>query len=455
MIHRYTLTMRGRISSHVCAMGVRVAMLVLAALSGASRPLPAQSHSVGMQTDPQLAAALADVDPSRIRHTDSVLVAFGTRHAMSDTLSSTRGVGAARRYLFAQMQQIAKGCNGCLRVEYDPASIEVARHPQKAKANIVNVLGWLPGRDTSRVIVMGGHYDSCICNVNAMDSTADAPGADDDGSGTSAVLELARVFAKRYPHGLEATVIFALYSGEELGLLGSTHLADRLTSSGYTVVAGMTDDIVGNVEADDGRKEPSVIRIFSDDPDNGPGRELARTAWAAAEVYQSEFRALPVFRLDRIGRGGDHAPFARKGLAGLRFTEYFENYKRQHLPTDDFAHVDFDYVARVARFNAAVVGSIGLAPATPDSVRSRRDRASGGQKWELTWKAVPGATAYEILIRRTSAPTWEKVIPVGAVTLFVIDDQLDDLFAGVRAVGANGHRSMASVLPAPTPVRPR
>ncbi|MEO8623788.1 MAG: M28 family peptidase, partial [bacterium] len=149
---------------------------------------------IGLARDPDLAAALADISSARIRTTDSALVSFGTRNTFSDTLSTTRGIGAARRWLFGQLQQSSRECGGCLRVEYDAAVIRVARHPQQASANIVNVLGILPGRDTNRVIVIGGHYDSCVCGVppnGGVDSTNTAPGADDDGSGTSAVVELA------------------------------------------------------------------------------------------------------------------------------------------------------------------------------------------------------------------------------------------------------------------------
>jgi acetylornithine deacetylase/succinyl-diaminopimelate desuccinylase-like protein len=185
---------------------------------------------IGLRRDPMLAAALADVDAARIRATDSTLVAFGTRNTLSDTLSATRGVGAARRWIHSRLEQSSRECGGCLRVEYDAAVVAVPRHPGGARVNVVNVLGVLPGRDTTRVVVIGGHYDSCICSAGtgaAYDSTSDAPGADDDGSGTSAVLEIARVVARRYPKGLDATIVFALYAGEEQGLLGSTSLAAR------------------------------------------------------------------------------------------------------------------------------------------------------------------------------------------------------------------------------------
>ncbi len=323
--------------------------------------------------------------------------------------------------------------------------------------NVVNVLAWLPGRDTARVLVMGGHYDSCICArtdlgpLARFEATQDAPGADDDGSGTSAVVELARVFSKHFPRGLETSVIFVAYSGEEEGLYGSTHLAQRLHAAGYQVVSAFTDDIVGNVVADDGTVDSSSARIFGAEPDNGPSRELARYAWASGTIYNPGFRILPVFRLDRISRGGDHSPYVGLGDAGLRFTERLENYKRQHLPTDDFAHVNFGYVANIAKLNASVVGTLANAPAPPVAL-ARRDQASGGQKWMVSWREIPGAARYEVLFRRTTAPTYEKIYQAGAATSFLLPDQLDDGWAAVRAVGANGHRSLTSAVPPPCPL---
>ena len=402
---------------------------------------------IGLARDASLAAALADVSPARIRTTDSALVSFGTRNTFSDTSSSMRGIGAARRWLFAQLQQASADCGQCLHVEYDVAIVPVARHPQHASANIVNVLGILPGRDTNRVVVIGGHYDSCVCSVSAngaVDSTSVAPGADDDGSGTAAVVELARVVSKRYPRGLDATIIFALHASEEQGLLGATHLAQRLAAEGKQVIAGMTDDIVGNVVAEDGSVDSTSVRIFASDPDSSGSRELGRYVWALGILYLPGFEIVPVFRLDRIGRGGDHTPYIQAGWPGLRFTERLENYKRQHLPTDDLEHVNFGYVAQVARLNAATVVSLASAPASPDTVVVRRENAaSGGQAWSLRWTPVAGAARYEVLVRRTTSPSWERVIPVSSGVTQRLDFQLDDGWAAVRAVGANGHRSLA------------
>ena len=209
------------------------------------------------------------------------------------------------------------------------------------------------------------------------------------------------------------------------------------------------------------------MRIFAADPDNSPSRELGRYVWALDKTYMPGFEVLPVWRLDRIGRGGDHEPYVTLGDAGLRFTERVENYNRQHLVTDDFAHVNFGYIANVARVNAITVASLGSAPPTPASARAARQgragidtsgapapaSSSGGQAWTLTWDASPGATSYELLIRRTTSPTWQQVIPLGKVTRCTLRRQLDDEWASVRAVGANGARSMGASMPAPNAPR--
>ena len=421
--------------------------LILAGLTAVAASAAAQAPStLGFAKDARIAAALADVSPARLRALDSTLVSFGTRHTMSDTLSATRGIGAARRWIHAQLTQYAKDCGGCLRVEYDTGSAVITRSPERPTVRMVNVVAWLPGRDTSRVVVIGGHYDSCICSVSNMDATSDAPGADDDGSGTVAVMELARVTAGRFPRGLDATIAFVLYTGEELGLLGSTQLADRLAREGKTVTAAFTDDIVGNVIADDGRVDSSSVRVFAVDSLALGGNELARYVWATGALYQPAFEVLPVLRLDRLGRGGDHRPFHERGAPALRFSERLENYKRQHLPTDALADVDFSYVAKVARLNLATVVSLAAAPSRPEQTGYQRDRDSGGQSFTIRWSPVANAASYELLVRRTTDPTYTRIVPVGNVTQFLLDEQLDDVWVGVRAVGADGHRSLTTVV---------
>ena len=206
----------------------------------------------------------------------------------------------------------------------------------------------------------------------------------------------------------------------------------------------MTDDIVGNVAAENGTVDSTSVRVYAVDSIPSGGGELARYVWGMGQVYLPKFEVRPTLRLDRLGRGGDHAPFHALGVPALRFSERLENYKRQHLPTDEFAGVNPGYIANVTRLNLATVVSLAAAPASPDSALQRRDAESGGQKWALAWKAVPGAVGYEVLVRSTVAPTWTRVIPVTG-TAYLLDEQLDDAWAAVRSIGATGARSLGVV----------
>ena len=230
--------------------------------------------------------------------------------------------------------------------------------------------------------------------------------------------------------------------------MGSTHFAERLHAGGYRVAGAIADDMDGNVRADDGTVDSTTVRLYGGDPDNGPSREMMRYAWALDELYLGDFKVLPVERLDRIQRGGDHIPFAMKGDPALRFVEIMENYKQQHLPLDLLDRVNFGYTTNIARLNGATVASIAMAPPMPDSARAVREtKVSGGQRWTMTWKPSPGAVRYEVLVRRTTSPRWDKVIDAGNVTTFLLPDQLDDNWAAVRAVGADGSRSLAASVP--------
>ena len=425
-------------------------------------PAPAQKPintgvTIGLKRNPKIAAALRDISADSIRATDTFLAGLGSRHTMGDTLSNTRGPGAARRYLFAKLSGYSRQCGGCLRVGYQAELVKIREHPDTPTVNIVNVVAWLPGRDTGRVVVMGGHYDTCACNrtdasgrpvpLSRYDTATNSPGADDDGSGTSAVVELARVFSKHFPRGLDATVIFAMYSGEEENLYGSRQLAKWLHDRNYRVTAAFTDDMIGNVQSGSGAIDSTTVRVFGADPENGQSRDLARYAWAMGKLYTPNFKVLPVFRLDRVSRGGDHSPFVSLGDPGLRFSEKLENYTRQHLPADVLQWVNFGYVANVARLNAAVIASIASAPPPPQNFFGRRQSSTGGNDWDLTWTAAPGAVGYEVLYKTTFAPTWEKVIPVGNVTRFTLPFQLDDGLGGLRSIGADGSRSIAVAVP--------
>jgi hypothetical protein len=414
----------------------------------------AWSPASAQQRDPAVTALVNSVNADTLRSYLTTLVGFGTRHTLSDTVSSTRGIGAARRWIHEKFMQMSRDCGGCLNVSFDAHFAANAR-TKNDTVKIVNVIATLPGRsDPGRIIIIEGHYDSCICSVSMTDGESDAPGANDDGSGTVAVMELARTFSKTFPKGMEATVMFVAVAGEEQGLLGSTGLANALAAdSSVRVYAALTSDIAGNVHGQKGGVDSTSIRVFSGEPNDGPSRQLARYVEQVGELYVRNMDVRVIERLDRIGRGGDHIPFWQHGYAAVRFTESLENYLHQHRPEDKIEFVSFPYIQKLARVNSAASASLALAPAPPDSVRMQRIIESGGSDWNLTWKAPlvsSGVAGYEVTVRSTTEPRISKVVPVGNGTSFLLKDtQADDLWIGIRSVGTNGHRSMVRSFHAP------
>ena len=421
---------------------LRSILLLLVISSAAAAQQPA---GMKVTQDPAIARMLADVSADSMRSYLTKLVSFGTRHTMSDTLSPTRGIGAARRYIHEKFQQFSNACNGCLEVSFDPHDTVNPRAPGCPTVRVVNVVAKLKGRtDPNRLVILMGHYDSCVCTQDQNDFTSDAPGANDDGSGTVAVMELARVFSKHFPQGLNATVMFVPVAGEEQGLLGSGALADSLAKdSTLFVYAALTSDIAGNVRGQKGGVDSTTMRVFAGEPDDGPSRQLARFIEAYGESYVRNFDIRVIERLDRIGRGGDHRMYWEKNIAAVRFSESLENYLQQHLPEDKIEYVHFPYVQKLARTNGAATAHLAFAPPPPDSVRMQRQRDGGGVDWRLSWRAAPGAARYEVTVRKTTEPHVSRVIDVGNVTDYMLlDTQADDLWIGIRSVDAAGHRSL-------------
>jgi hypothetical protein len=423
-------------------MPIRFVILFLVSATGLQAQKPAGAQ---VTADPEVRQMLNSVSADSMRTYLTALVGFGTRHTMSDTLSPTRGIGAARRYIYETFQRFSRECGGCLEVYYDAHDAVNPRAPGRPTVRVVNVVAKLKGRtDPNRLVILMGHYDSCICTQDQNDFTSDAPGANDDGSGTVAVMELARVFSKRFPQGLNATVLFAPVAGEEQGLLGSAGMVDSLAKDSTQIIyAALTTDIAGNIRGQKGGIDSTTIRVFAGDPDDGPSRQLARYIENVAETYQPKVDVRVIERLDRIGRGGDHRPFWERNFAAVRFSESLENYLQQHLPEDKLQYVHFPYVQKVARANGAATAHLALAPAPPDSLRMQRQRDGGGVDWRLSWKPAEGASAYEVTIRKTTEPHVSRIVNVGNVTEYMLlDTQADDLWIGIRSVGANGHRSM-------------
>ena len=406
-------------------------------------------------------AITAAVSPAELRATIEKLVAFGTRHTLSDAKSNKRGIGAARRWTAERFAEIGKDCGGCLEVATPSEVVTGPRVPTPTE--VVDVLAIQRGTtDPNRVIIISGHIDSRVTDV--MDFKSDAPGANDDASGTAAVIEAARVLSK---HKFPATLVYAVLSGEEQGLLGGKILADYAKKQGWQVEAVLNNDIVGNTEGSSGVRDNTHVRIFSEGtkavetPEqanrrryNGgevdsPSRNLARFIDRAADEYLTNFDVEMVYRTDRYGRGGDQVRMLEAGFPSVRVTEASENYDRQHqdLRTengkrygDTIDGVDFAYLAQVTRLNAASMAALAMAPMPPAEVK-----IEGAVKPDTTvsWTPVPGAAGYRVWWRSTTAPQWQHSRQKGpnATTLTLPGIVIDDWFFGVSALSADGYES--------------
>jgi Zn-dependent M28 family amino/carboxypeptidase len=423
-------------------------------------------------TDPNIAAALQRVSADRVKASVEKLVSFGTRLTLSAqdpaSIAAGHGIGAAREWIRSELERYAKDCGGCLEVKSDSFTESPAdRIPQPTQ--ITNVYAVLKGTDperAQRIVLVTGHYDSR--NSDTFDTQGDAPGANDDASGTAVSLECARVLSKlKFP----ATIIFLTVAGEEQGLNGSGHFAKMAKEQGWKLEAVLNNDIVGGNK--DPQQDPSLVRVFSEGvpaaaeekqlrvirnlggESDSPSREVARYIAEVAETYNPGIKPLLIFRLDRYLRGGDHYSFNQQGFAAVRFTEFRENYTRQHqdIRTENGIeygdlpkHVDFDYVARVAKLNAATLAALASAPAPPTDVRIvTKDLVNDST---LKWSASAGATGYEVVWRGTSAPEWEHAQAAGNKTQTTLDLSKDNVIFGVRAVDNEGHRSL-TVVPVP------
>jgi hypothetical protein len=411
--------------------------------------------------DPELVKMLAAISPERIEKTIRTLAGFKTRHTLSRTDSDTEGIGAARNWIEQEMKAAASQGNGRMKVERKSYRQLATRLRQEVE--LVDLVATLPGTsEPARVYVVSGHYDSI--NGSGRNNTDPAPGANDDGSGTALSLELCRVMAG---HEFAATILFVAADGEEHGLLGATGLAKELAASNTNVDGMLTADIIGNTVGVDGRRERGYVRCFSYAArgNDTTGRALARAAADAARRYVDGFAVKLIFRGDRYGRGGDHAPFMREGFPAIRFTEAYEDWSRQHQfitekdgkPYADLPEfVDFEYVARVTRVAGALVGTLARAPEPPLRVEAR----GLTKAYDTELKVTPGKGArpwgLEVVWRATTSPDWEgsKLFPLaadggGQETLRVPGVLLDDSVVGVRTVSAGGHRSRVVTPPEP------
>src|SRR6267378_3273761 len=419
--------------------------------------------------DPRISEALKQISAEHVRQTVDKLVSFGTRSTLSaqddDSIKAGKGIGAAREWIKAEFEHYSKDCGECLEVKTD-SFLEQPTERIPKPTQITNVYAILRGIDpkqADRIVLVTGHYDSR--NSDNANATDPAPGANDDGSGTAVSLECARVLSKmKFP----ATSIFLAVAGEEQGLNGSKHFAEMAKQQGWKLEAVLNNDIVGGDR--NPQQDASAVRVFSEglpaaatEPEirrirmlggesDSTSRELARYIADIGRSYDAGVKPVMIFRLDRFLRGGDHYSFNQQGFAAVRFTEFREDFNHQHqnirsengIEYGDLPKfVDFDYVAHVARLNAATLASLASAPAPPANVKMQTKDLDNDTT--LTWEPSPGAAAYEVFWRSTKAPDWEYVQTVSGGTRATLKVSKDNVIFGVRAVDAAGHRSLPIV----------
>lgn len=435
-----------------------LAILSVSAASSASEPVP-----LPPARDARITPLVAAVSAGRIGADVATLAGFGTRHTLSDTASQTRGIGAARRWVEAEMKRISATCGGRLEVVVQSSFVEgEPRIPERTE--IVNVLGIIRGdSDPDRWVVMAGDIDSRASD--AMDGVSDAPGANDNASGLAGALEAARVLC---PHRFAATIVLAALSGEEQGLYGGQDLARRAKAEGTRIEAVLNNDMIGNFSGISGRIDNTVARVFSESPAanttldelrrmryfggevDSPSRQLARVVDRIAEEYLPNLDARMIYRLDRFGRGGHHRPFNDEGFAAVRIMEAHEHYDRQHqdLRTEDGRHfgdtlefVDFDYAARLTALNVATLANLAWAPAPPSGVEIAGAVEPAAR---LRWQPAedPQLAGYKVYWRDTTSPTWDHWEWVGRDTAATLHGRVvDDFLFGVAAVSTSGAES--------------
>jgi hypothetical protein len=442
-------------------------LLVLSVFTFAQNSAPAQ------RPDPEIQKMLREISAKNVEASIRKLVSFGTRNTLSEQDNPTRGIGAARDWIFSEFQRFNGECGGCLTVEKQSFTQEkAARVPEPTV--LTNVIATLKGTtNPDRVYVVSGHYDS-MC-TSPTDAKCDAPGANDDASGTAAVIELARVMSKRK---FDATIVFMTVPGEEQGLLGATYFAEEAKKKAMNIELMITNDIVGGVTTQKSSQFRNRLRVFAEGvpsdettqqagtrrsvggENDSPSRQLGRYVKEQTSRYLKNFSAWVIYRRDRYGRGGDHIPFLERGFPALRFTEADEDYTHQHQNVrtengvfygDTPEFVDFEYVANATRINMITLASIANAPAKPKNVGIVTGRLTNDT--DLKWDASTDSdlAGYEVVWRDTTAADWTNSKFVGNVTTFTAAKMSkDNYFFGVRAVDKAGNRSPVVY---PRPVR--
>jgi Zn-dependent M28 family amino/carboxypeptidase len=421
------------------------------------------------QTDQKLYDIIDAVSAERIKNDVKTLADFGTRHTLSDTLSDTRGIGAARRWIKNEFETISMACNDCLDVFYQKDFVEKGTGPRIVKdVWVVNVLAVQRGtKYPNRYIIMSGDIDSRVSDP--LNFTSDSPGANDNASGMAGTIEAARVLSN---YKFESSILYLGLSGEEQGLFGGKGLVNYAKEKGWDIIGIMNNDMIGNIKGVDGVVDNRTFRIFSEPVPqteteeqrrarrfyggevDGISRQLARYIHKNVRTYMPEMNPMMVYRLDRFGRGGHHRPFNDAGFAGIRIMEAHENYTQQHQDIreengikygDVFEHVNFNYAKKLTAVNAINLASLAQAPPPPKNV------AIGGvvePSVKFTWNKVDGALGYKIYWRDTTSPTWDNSRFVGNISEYLLEGiVIDNYFFGIASIGKDGYESMV-VFPA-------
>jgi hypothetical protein len=416
--------------------------------------------------DARIERIIASISVDRMRALLTTLTSFGTRNTLSDE-QPTRGIAAARQWILDELRHSSPK----LQVSFDTYRLAPQGRITR-EVELRNVIAVLPGRSDRRIYVTA-HYDSLnIPGQTAgiarppippagFDATAQpgqdynvqAPGANDNGSGTVLTMELARSFAESGVP-FDATLAFVLWAGEEQGLFGSHAHAQRISSEAVRVEGVLNNDIVGGSRGGNGIVDNGSVRLYSDGPEDSMSRALSRYIQRVAAIYMPSHRIRLAARQDRFGRGSDHQSFNAFGFPAVVFREANENYEKQHSANDTLDGVDFEYLGKNARVNAAAVASLALAPPAPGVLSERGTPLVGreptGYDANLRWTASPGAVAYRIYWRDSWVSDWQHHLLVGNVTQFTLRDvSIDNVVIGVAAIGPDGHESMVSAYVAP------
>lgn len=422
-----------------------------------------------IQRDPEIEQMVKEVSADSLQSYIKTLVAFGTRNTLSTQTNARRGIGAARNWVLKRFNEFSKQSNGRLTAFIDTTTLQPDKRRVDTTLLLGNVMATLKGTDPNdkRIFIISGHLDNIRTNV--MDRIGDAPGADDDGSGTAAVLECARIMSR---HSFPATIIFVAVSGEEQGLLGSTYMAEKAKRENWNIEAVLNNDIMGSNNSNETNIiDNTKVRVFSEGlpayetdknaqriralglENDGKARQLARYVKEIGERYVDNLQVVMIYRNDRFLRGGDHTPYVERGFAAVRITEMNENYTRQHQDVrvengiqygDLPQFIDYEYLRKNTALNLCNLANLSKAPPMPDSVKIEVRRLTNSSF--LTWqKPKPGKIkGYYVLIRETTSPVWQKKIFTDQ-TEMRLPYSKDNYFFAVQSVNETGNESLPVV----------